>query len=68
MSRQQEIIIIILMSLGFCGGVAFGHKLALAGLKDNQIENSPCAPITKHTSLRSAKAQVLINQKLGERL
>lgn len=65
MSRQQEIIIIILMSFGFCGGFAFGHKLSLEGLESNKIEGYHCAPITKHIGLESAKAQVLINQKLA---
>lgn len=27
-----------------------------------------CAPITKHVGIESAKAQVLINQNLGEKL
>ena len=64
MSRQQEIIIMILMSLGFCAGTAFGHKLALAGLKDNQIEGYHCTPITSHTGIESAKAQVVKYQTM----
>ena len=64
MSTQQEIIIIILMAIGFCGGAAFGHKLALAGLEDNQVEDYHCAPIVKVSTMEEAKKQIEINQAM----
>ena len=62
MNSIQEIIIAILLSLGFCGGVWLGSELSLEGLESNKIEGYHCGKITKHIGLESAKAQVLINQ------
>lgn len=62
MNSNQEIIIAILLSLGFCSGVWLGSELSLEGLESNKIEGYHCAPITRHVVLESAKAQVLINQ------
>tara|TARA_R110000850_G_scaffold54186_1_gene129194 strand:+ start:316 stop:651 length:336 start_codon:yes stop_codon:yes gene_type:complete len=50
----------------------FAQAIMSSGLKAGDVISSKeglhCAPVTKHTSLESAKAQVLINQKVGERL
>ena len=50
----------------FCTG--FMYLQATSLVEGNKWKDYHCAPITKHTSLESAKAQVLINQKLGEKL
>jgi hypothetical protein len=54
--------------LGLSVGVSLGQWAVGNEIKNNTVKDYHCAPITKHTSLRSAKAQVLINQKLGDGL
>ena len=54
--------------LGMACGSAITAESMSSRVKENAYNGYHCAPITKHTSLESAKAQVLINQKLGERL
>tara|TARA_R110000850_G_C9609590_1_gene429663 strand:- start:306 stop:500 length:195 start_codon:yes stop_codon:yes gene_type:complete len=54
--------------LGLSVGVNLSQWAVGNEIKNNTVKGYHCAPITKHVGLESAKAQVLINQKLGERL
>ncbi|MEH6451264.1 MAG: hypothetical protein V7765_21560 [Oleispira sp.] len=57
-----------LFILGLVVGIKLSQWVVIDEIKKNTVKDYHCAPITKHTSLESAKAQVLINQKLGSGL
>jgi len=52
------------LMIGLIVGMQFTEWLADTGLENNTIEGYHCTPITKHTGIESAKAQVVKYQTM----